>query len=214
MEIVLSAEQIQSNFETHLQIIETYLTGERKDKVLKMVEDLVEKVDYMMTPASSRTHLHGSFPGGYIAHVNTVVNIALRLSKMYTKLGGKMNFTEEELVFSALFHDLGKTGNGEKPNYVPQTSEWHVKNRGEVYTYNPEIDFMLIPDRSLYILQKYGITLSQNEYLGIMLHDGLYEKTNEPYLISAVPTSQLRSNLVAILHSADFLASRLEVDIR
>ena len=61
-----------------------------------------------------------------------------------------------------------------------------------------------------------GITtssFSQNEYLAIKLHDGLFEESNKAYYISYAPSSRLRSNIVYILHAADMLAARLEFDV-
>lgn len=206
----LTAEQIQEQYELHMKIINKYLTGERKDKVLEMIESLGD--NYVMSPSAGKTWYHGAYPGGYLVHVNNVVRFAIMQMNLYKKAGGNIDFTEEELVFAALFHDLGKVGDGQKPNYIPQESEWHRKNRQEMYTNNPEIDFMLVPDRSLFILQKYGITVNQKEWLAIKLHDGLFEESNKAYYVSFNPDSRLRSNIVPILHAADYLASRQEFD--
>ena len=207
----LTAEQIQEQYDLHIKIINKYLPeGERKTKVLKMVEDLGE--NYVMGPASSKSWYHGAYPGGYLVHVNNVVRFAIMEMNLYKKAGGKIDFTEEELVFTALFHDLGKVGDGEKANYLPQENEWRRNNCQEAYVNNPELDFMLIPDRSLFILQKYGIEVNQKEWLAIKLHDGLFEETNKPYYISFNPSTRLRSNITPILHAADYLASRQETD--
>ena len=69
---------------------------------------------------------------------------------------------------------------------------------------------MLVPDRAVFNLVSCGIAVSENEYLGIKLHDGLYEDSNKPYLISYNPESRLRTSLPLILHQADLLASRIE----
>ena len=206
-----TAEQIQEQYDLHIKIINKYLPeGERKTKVLKMIEDLGE--NYIMSPASGKSWYHGAYPGGYLVHVNNVVRFALMEMNLYKKANGKIDFTEEELVFAALFHDLGKIGDGEKPNYLPQDNEWRRNNLQEMFTNNTELDFMLIPDRSLFILQKYGIEVNQKEWLAIKLHDGLFEETNKPYYVSYNPDSKLRSNITPILHAADYLASRQEFD--
>ena len=206
----LTAEQIQEQYDLHIKIINKYLTGDRKDQVLKMIESYGDT--YVLSPASGKTWYHGAYPGGYLVHVNNVVRFAIMEMNLYKKAGGKVDFTEEELVFAALFHDLGKVGDGEKPNYLPQENEWFRKNRQEVYVNNPELDFMLIPDRSLFILQKYGIKVNQKEWLAIKLHDGLFEESNKAYYVSFNPDSKLKSNMVSILHAADYLASRQEFD--
>ena len=124
-----------------------------------------------------------------------------------------IDFTEEELVFAALFHDLGKLGDGDRPNYIPQTDKWRQDKLSEMYSYNPDLDFMLIPDRSLFILQKFGIPVSQKEWLGIRLHDGVFDKANEAYFFSNVESSRQKTSIISVLHTADFLASKVEYDM-
>lgn len=207
---MLTAEQIEKNYTKHLKIVNHYIT-DRKERVLSMLENLSE--GYVMSPASSKTWHHNAFPGGYVDHVNRVVQYALEQDKLYRKMGGSIDYTEEELVFSALFHDLGKIGDGVKVNYIPQTDKWRQDKLSEKYTYNSELDFMLIPDRSLFILQKYGVKVSQKEFLGIRLHDGVYDKANEAYFFSNMESSRQKTSIISILHSADFLASKVEYDI-
>lgn len=207
---MLEAEQIQKNYEKHLKIIDTYI-GDRKDAVKTMISHMEDT--YVMAPASSKTWYHNAFPGGYVEHVNRVVEYAVKQMRLYKDMGGEVDFTEEELVFAALFHDLGKLGNGDAPNYIPQTDKWRQDKLSEMYTYNPDLDFMLIPDRSLFILQKFNISITQKEWLGIRLHDGVFDKANEAYFFSNVESSRQKTSIVSILHSADFLASKVEYDI-
>lgn len=206
----LSAEKIQKNYEKHLKIIETYIT-DRKEACISMIKHM--EGTYVMAPASSKTWYHSAFPGGYVDHVNRVVEYAVKQMRLYQEMGGTVDFTEEELVFAALFHDLGKMGDGDRPNYIPQTDKWRQDKLSEMYTYNPDLDFMLIPDRSLFILQKFGIKATQKEFLGIRLHDGVFDKANEAYFFSNMESSRQKTALVSILHSADFLASKVEYDM-
>ena len=207
---MLNAEKIAANYERHHKIIEHYI-GERKEKVKSMIETLGE--NYVMSPASGKSWYHNAYPGGYIDHVNRVVEFSIKLKKLYGEMGGALDFTDEELVFSALFHDLGKIGDGESPNYIPQTDKWRQDKLSEMYTNNPDLDFMLIPDRSLYILQKFGITTSKKEFLAIRTHDGVFDKANEAYFFSNIESSRQKTSIISILHSADFLASKIEYDI-
>ena len=207
---MLQAEQIQKNYDKHLKIVEHYIT-ERKQAVLDMISHIGD--EYVMAPASSKSWYHSAYAGGYVDHVNRVVEYAVKQMKLYAEMGGEVDFTEEELVFAALFHDLGKLGNGDIPNYIPQTDKWRQDKLSEMYTYNPELDFMLIPDRSLFILQKFGIKVNQKEWLGIRLHDGVFDKANEAYFFSNVESSRQKTSIVSVLHSADFLASKVEYDM-
>ncbi len=208
--MALSAEDISKNYQKHLKIIETYI-GDRKEKVLGMLKHLEDT--YVMAPASGRSWYHNAFAGGYVDHVNRVVEYAVKQSRLYQEMGGTIDYTEEELVFAALFHDLGKIGDGDRPNYIPQTDKWRQDKLSEMYTYNPDLDFMLIPDRSLFILQRFGIEVNQKEWLGIRLHDGVFDKANEAYFFSNVESSRQKTSIVSVLHAADFLASKVEYDM-
>ena len=208
--MALSAEKIQSNYDKHLKIVDTYL-GDRKKDVLSMLTHMEET--YVMAPASGKTWYHSAFAGGYVDHVNRVVQYAVKQSRLYEEMGGTIDYTEEELVFAALFHDLGKIGDGDKPNYIPQTDKWRQDKLSEMYTFNSELDFMLIPDRSLFILQKFGIKVSQKEFLAIRCHDGVFDKANEAYFFSNVESSRQKTSIISVLHSADFLASKVEYDM-
>jgi len=208
--MALSAEKIQSNYDKHLKIVDTYL-GDRKQGVLSMLTHMEET--YVMAPASGKTWYHNAFAGGYVDHVNRVVQYAVKQSRLYEEMGGTIDYTEEELVFAALFHDLGKIGDGDKPNYIPQTDKWRQDKLSEMYTFNSDLDFMLIPDRSLFILQKFGIKVSHKEFLGIRCHDGVFDKANEAYFFSHVESSRQKTSIVSVLHSADFLASKVEYDM-
>lgn len=206
----LTAEELESNYKQFVTIVERCISSPRKEKILEMLDTIGEEM--VVCPASGKNWYHGAYPGGYLVHVLKVVTAAMKVKKLYENIGGTVDFTDEELIFSALFHDLGKVGDGNKPNYVPQASEWHRKNQGSIYTNNPDIDFMLVPQRSLYVLQKFGIPVNQKEYLAILTHDGLFEETNKPYWVSYSPDSKLKTTLPRILHHADDLAALAEFD--
>ncbi len=206
----LKAEQISNNYEKHLKIIDHYLGG-RAISCKEMIKQLGE--EYIMAPASGKTWFHNAFAGGYVDHVNRVVQYAVKQSQLYKDMGGTVDYTEEELVFSALFHDLGKIGDPNIPSYIPQTDKWRQDKLNEMYTPNSELEFMLVPDRSLFTLQKFGIELTKNEYLAIKLHDGVFSDANKPYFFTNNPNARMRTSIVNVLHSADFLASKVEYDI-
>jgi len=206
----ITEEQIQANYDKHLKIIDTYI-GDRKESIKSMIKHMEDT--YVMAPASGKTWYHNAFPGGYVDHVNRVVEYAVKQSRLYEEMGGTIDYTEEELVFAALFHDLGKIGDGDAPNYIPQTDKWRQDKLSEMYTYNPDLDFMLIPDRSLFILQKFGVKVNQKEFLGIRCHDGVFDKANEAYFFSHVESSRQKTSIISVLHTADFLASKVEYDI-
>ncbi len=204
---ILSEEKMIENLQKLYSYIGTHIKTEgRADALLSMYKEIEEEL--MLAPASTHKDRHNAFPGGYLDHVNNVVENAILFDKVWDRLGQSKNYTLEELVFSAINHDLGKLGYGGKPHYVPNDSDWHYK-KGYYFTYNTELTHMRISDRSLFILQRFGIPVTENEFLAIKLHDGLYEDSNKAYYISSTDFS-IKSNIVHILHQADFTASIIE----
>lgn len=204
----ISPEQMAENLAKFYSMIDKYISGDRKDKLLDMYKNIEETL--VMSPASTKVSHHNAFAGGYLDHVIRVTEAALVFEKVWDKFGQNKNYTTEELAFSALNHDLGKLGTNEQPVYIPNQSEWHRQNQGLMFNYNPAITHMRIAERSLFVLQSYGIQVSENEYLAIRLHDGLYEEANKQYYITYNKDTELRSNIAYILHQADLMSSKIE----
>ena len=210
----LSAEQIKANWEEFVANIEEHISDkkDRKQKLLNFYKKYEDRI--ILMPAAHKKEYHGAFPGGYVAHVNRVVEGSLRLYDMWEEMGCDMTtFTKEELVFSAINHDLGKMGDAENEAYVPQTDQWRKDKLGEDYMFNKKLPFSSVPDRTLFLLQSHDISYTFNEMLAIQTHDGLYDQANEKYLKGFMPEQKPRTSLPYILHQADMLAARIEWEI-
>lgn len=200
-----------NNWNEFISIIETNIEEPRKSDLITMYSDF--QSDLMFAPAASNENYHNCFVGGYIDHVIRVVKCSEKLYETWGDMGASLEgFTKEELIFSAINHDLGKAGAPKEPYYIPNPSDWHRKNQGSLYELNGRLHYMKVPDRSLYTLQKYGIEVTESEYLAIKLHDGMYSEANKGYYMAFKPEFGLKSNLTFILHHADHLASRIEHD--
>jgi len=208
----ISEEQLQLNVEKLLGFIEKYIAEPRKQKLLAFYKTI--DLNLATSPASTKASHHNCFIGGYVDHVIRVVEASLVMDKVWDRFGQKKDYTIEELVFSAINHDLGKLGeSNDQPFYIPNDSQWHIEKQGAHYKINPNLTHMRIADRSLYYLQRYGVSVTENEFLAIKLHDGLYEEANKPYYITYNSDSEIKSNLPYILHQADLMASRVETQI-
>ena len=207
---MLNEEQLLENWQQFLGYIEQYVTGDRQKRLIDFYNKYEER--FILLPASHKPAYHNCFPGGYIEHVNRVVSASLEIDEIWRKFDVKPTYTTEEVVFSALNHDLGKFGTFEYEAVLPNPSEWHVKNRGEIYTFNTQMDYMTVPDRGLWLLSQIGVEVSKNEWLAIKLHDGLYDESNKAYLLSWAPETKLRTSLPYIIHQADLLAARVEFE--
>jgi hypothetical protein len=207
----LTAEQIQENWSQFIQHIETWVESPRKEKLIEFYTKYQERI--MLMPAAHKKEYHNAFPGGYVEHVNRVVECALKLNNLWGEMGADLStFTVEELVFSAINHDLGKMGDEEHESYIPQTDQWRKDKLGEDYMFNTKLPFASVPDRGLFMLQSYGIQYTFNEMLAIQTHDGLYDEGNKKYLMTYLPEQKPRTCLPLILHQADLMAARIEFE--
>ena len=207
----LTPEQIKNNWHDLIDLVNTTFEGERLEKLLEMYDYFEERM--CLAPASGKEHYHNCHPGGYVEHVLHVVELSKQIAGMWKQSGATINFTMEELVFSALHHDLGKVGDLAEDYYTPQDNDWWIKNRGEYYKHNGKLQYMTVTDRALFILQHFGVSMSELEYIGLRLTDGMYEEANKNYYVSYAPERQLKSNIAYILHQADSMATHIEYDM-
>lgn len=207
--LFLTAEQIDANYrEFRSQINSNFPT--RRDALNKMYDELEDSL--MLSPASSYEHFHNAFAGGYVDHVLRVVNFAKKQYELWKDCEMNLDFTEEEMLFAAFHHDLGKLGLPENENYIWNQSKWHRDNQGKMYEKNQNIPWMDVTDQGFYLLNHYGVKYTLNEMLGIKLTDGMFTDSNKPYYSGFSVETKLRNNLPYILHHADIMAFRFEFE--
>jgi len=208
----LTAETILENRNWIHDCINKYISSPRKEKLIDFYIKYDERLTMM--PASHKKEYHNAFEGGYLDHVRRVIECAVDLHRIWEKHGVDIStYTIEELIFSALNHDLGKMGDEENESFIPQTDTWRKEKLGEDYMFNTKLPFASVPDRGLYLLQSHGIQYSFNEMIAIQTHDGLYDEANKKYLISFIPENKPRTSLPYIIHQADLMAARIEFEM-
>jgi hypothetical protein len=209
---MLEAEKIKSNWEMYRAVVDTTFTT-RKDALNRMYDDFEDRM--VLMPASSVAHFHNAFAGGYVDHILRVIDCTKALYITWKSMGSDMSgYTEEEMIFAAMHHDLGKVGFPGDGNevYQVETSDWHRKNQNKMYRHNENIPFTMVPDLSIWLLQEYGVKLSWNEYQAIKIHDGMYDDANKPYFVARSAQAKLKTNLPLLLHHADHMASQIEFE--
>ncbi len=139
---------------------------QRKEVVLKFRSFLENETCWLTAPASTRFHLN--VERGLLIHSVGVTSNALVIKEKLAP-----DITDESVIITSLFHDLGKIGYPGKPYYLPNDNQWEVEKRGINYKVNPEIVFMNLAARSLYLVTQH-IPLSEFEAQAIVAHDGLY----------------------------------------
>lgn len=187
----LTPEEIEQNWKRMQSLLEK--CGDRAPDAIRMVEALGERL--ALCPASGKRDYHNAFPGGLVDHSLRVLGNAVRLTGTFG-----WQVPRDSLILACLLHDLGKVGDHERDYYVPQTDQWRVDKLGEEYTYSKEIQYMTVPDRSIFLCQHFGLKLKQDELLAIRLHDGFVVEENKPYC--------LKEPLLAhVVMTADYIAT-------
>jgi len=209
---MISEKQIVENYNIYIQLLKKVTTEERYNNIIKLLTSLNEE-HVATAPASAKKHYHGAYHGGLIVHLLNVYTFANQIYEMWKINGSDLSgYDKNELLFTALTHDIGKLGTVGQPFYILQTDNWRRDKLGELYTYNPDIAFLRHSDRTLYLFQEFNIKLTENEYIGIYTHDGLFDVKNEIHFKSSNPNQLFKTNLPFILHQADYMAYRIETE--
>ena len=197
--------------EKMLTIAQDTFSPERAEKVEVLFEHFADRI--LVAPASGKEHYHNAYPGGYLDHVHNVIAGVLSVTKTMKAMNVEIDFTMEEAIFAAMFHDLGKLGDLTEPYYLLSTSQWHKDNRGELYTMNVALPFMKVPDRALQLLNHFEISVTPKEWKAILISDGLYSDGNKPYFMSyQYPPADFQTNLHYVIHFADHISTIGERD--
>jgi len=208
----LTAEQIQDNWSELHKIIDSTFEGERLEKIKSLHKHFEDRM--ILAPASGRAWYHNAFPGGYVAHILNIIQWSQSYYALFEAQGMHVDdIPMESVVFAAMFHDLGKLGNLEDDYYVPNTDEWRAKKLQEHYNHNPAIHYMTVTDRAIWILNQFNITMSESEYLGVRLADGLYNEQNTSYYMEGAEWKAMKTNLPLIISFADNTAARQEKEV-
>lgn len=169
----------------------------RSKPFLEFVAMLERDTSWLTSPASTRFHLNE--PGGLLAHSVGVTETLLELRAALAP-----EITQESCVIVGLFHDVGKVGMPGCPQYLPNNNRWERENRGINYTINPDLVYMGVAVRSLYLVAKY-IPLTDSESQAIVYHDGQYIDDNKSVGLREEP-------LTLLLHWADYWTMRVIED--
>ncbi len=206
----LNVEDLQERMQYIRDHVESFNTEERATALNKMYDHFEERM--MLAPASSTDYFHNCWAGGYIDHVMNITEAGKKLFELYQEFGFKLSYDLDSVIFCTMHHDLGKLGSLEEDYYQPNPSEWHRMNQGKMYVVNPNLHNMTVTDRAVYTLSQFGVTYSEEEYLGLRLADGMYEEGNKTYLMGFGEAKKIKSNIAQLVHQADMIATRYEME--
>lgn len=168
-----------------------HLLRQTKREGIEQLLNYMDNAGFYNAPAS--TKYHGAAAGQLAIHSLNVFNAAIDLALAWCgDLWLEANI--DSIIICALLHDLGKTGQFNKPLYIPNDIATPFKYNMDLLTLDHEVV-------SVIEIQKY-ITLTENEQQAIAWHNGLYG-------IFADRIKGRETPLYMIIHFADMWASRV-----
>jgi len=160
--------------------------GVINDELLTLLGD-----GFITAPCTTTTNLYGAYEGGLIQHIINTTKHALSINE---SLPESKQVNKDSIIRVCIIHQIGKA-----KMYVEQTSEWHKKNRGEMYTWNEDLLSMSTSERSIYYALKAGIDLTEDEVYAIYNYNSEFAQkqlTNDGDKLAAI----LRvANMIAVI---------------
>lgn len=186
--------------------IEKLLLSANKGAGMKQLVDHMEERGFFKAPCSGANHL--SEESGLAKHSLNVYEYLLRLNESMNA-----GLSKNSMIVVALLHDLGKMGDHNKPNYVPnmvrsktknkETGEYDlVQSEAKPFKTNSELTYEEHEIRSLLIAERY-IELTEDEETAILHHNGCWGKLDSSY-----SSTFDKHKLATLLHFADLWCSR------
>ncbi len=186
-------------------IIEMLMSTKREH--MEALVNWMDENGFFTAPCSGSYHL--AYEGGLAEHSMNVMRQALRLAE--TLDADKKMLDRDSVVIAALLHDLGKTGQFGKPNYVPNMLKGRVtkanpdpkpyQSEKKPYITNPDLLYVDHEIRSIQIASQF-IELTEEESFAILNHNGMYSNLRYAYSGRETPLS-------LVIHWADMWAARV-----
>jgi len=196
--MVTTLDELETKYNALFDMLE-----KRKDQVMAFKGFLEKETSWLTSPASTRFHLN--IEKGLLLHSVGVTYNALELKNLLAK-----DISNESIIITGLFHDLGKVGLPGKPYYLPNDNKWEIDNRGKTYKINPDIITMNIAVRSLFLIGKH-ISLTEMEAQAIVAHDGIYPVRGG---VNNLDYHHNECRLQMIMHFADKWTAAVDEDGR
>lgn len=179
------------------RIIKLLESSERKG-IDNLIEYLFES-NFFEAPCSTQFHL--AQPGGLAEHSLNVYKTMVS----YYAAQHEFGIGGDSIILVSLLHDLGKTGQFKKPNYIPNMIS--DKKGGFIQSdkkpYETNKDLLAVPHeiRSIQIASQF-IELTEDESFAILQHNGMYGDLKYQLNGKEIPLQML-------LHFSDLWCSRV-----
>ncbi len=187
-------EKVKSNWETY----ENLCNKAAKYGVGDLLESLGERL--VMTPSAPKLDQSGAYPGGMVEHALAVTACMRTINKSQN-----LKVPVTSILKVGLLHDIGKVGDLENDLFVEQDSEWHREKLGQMYKYNESLEKMSVSHRTLFLLQHFGVSLTQEEWVAVQLAQGSHFEENRFYVGSEPTLALILQQAKQMVHHKDKL---------
>jgi hypothetical protein len=179
-------EFIANNFTKVESLVKEYVTDKnnKQTQMLAFLQRFQERI--MLCPGTHTKDHYNAYPGGLLQHI---IDVYDWLNKFAEKT---ITDTYDTFVTISVLHDIGKLGTAKQEYYLPTKEKWK-REKGIFYDINPEISFVKIPHRSLYLAQVWHIPLKEEEFMAILLSAGQNDECNREYKYKCSELSYLFS---------------------
>lgn len=155
---MLTEEKINANFLTYIKYLEKYNCYSEE-----MITEIGNKIKY--APYSKNTEYGGAEPGGLVdVTLNVLCRLGAEINSNALGANGGQNIKHPYLcVNQNMLMRVLLLMNIAKCEMFEEGDTWH-KNHGMPYDFVDNTTKLKIGERSLYLCQKYGIKLTEEEF--------------------------------------------------
>lgn len=194
------------NIEENKAKIFNLLKSTKRKGIDNVISEL-DKSDFYIAPASSK--FHGNYDGGLAEHSLNVYIQAMYIKKVQQKIRPDIinNINDNSIILCSILHDICKIG------YYKKVKKWRKdpNNKWEEYeTYDSDSKSMPLGhgEKSVIMLLKWGLELTEEEMLAIRWHMGAFDKPGY-YASEQNFNESSKIPLVSIISCSDMLATKI-----
>ncbi len=176
---MITEDKINANYLKFIQYLEKYNCYSEQ-----MIIEIGDKIK--IAPYSAQLEFGGAEPGGLIdVTLNTLCRIGAEINQYAFGNNGNTDkpinhpllcVNQNMLMKVLLLINISKV-----VSFIPNDSTWHKEKLGKMYNF---IDFntrLKLGQRSIYLCQKYGITLEEEEFEAFLALDNISIEDGENY---------------------------------
>lgn len=176
---MITEAKLNANYMAYIKRLEKYNCY--SESMINDIGDLIKKCSYSMKEDSG-----SAYEGSMIDVVlNTLCKIAYDINEHAFGASDKNNSIAHPLLkvnFDMLMRVLLLQHIGKAVMYIDEEDQWVRKNKKMFYKFNDDLKSNLkLGERSLFLCQKYGIKLCEEEYEAIRIIDKVDDGKTEIY---------------------------------